>query len=264
MSYTKTISEFSSSRKIKYGDGSRSNNSEYRTPENSRAPLRIEESLSPHQSYYGKDSNNNEVYTIEFNIGQFRFDELEIKTDKKKLLVLGKSKTNESGDELSRDFKREFKLPADCDENSIKAELEEKSRLLKLVGQVIKVEKQSAEYQQSAFGSNSSEKFQSSSYQSRQSESTPNIGDVKEVKSTNTLEYQIYLGNELKDGQVIFEVPNKNTLNIRVTKSNEDSNGDRNLELKREIRLPSGARLNNIDHGVDSRTKNLIIKVPLV
>jgi hypothetical protein len=105
--------------------------------------------------------------------------------------------------------------------------------------------------------------YSSATYNGLVTKEAPNIGSVKEVKSLNTLEYEIYLGNELKDGQIIFEVPNVNTLHIKVIKNGDDAYGDVSLELRREIKLPNGARLNNIDHGVDARSKNLVIKVPL-
>jgi len=268
MSYTKTVSEFSSSRKIRYGENNRNKSTDLRTVAalNSRQPLNCEETLSSHTAAYSKDSNNNDIYVIEFNIGSFKFDELNIRTEPNKLYVQGKSKSEEDDDEdISKEFKREFKLPNDCDEKTIKASLDDKTRLLKLVGQVDLEKKAQFDAQRSSYASMNSDKLNQESYQTfnnnyQQSET---IGNVKEVQSTKLLEYEIYLGNELKDGQVIFEVPNKTTLNIRIIKNGSDSNGDFNLELKREIRLPSGAKLNNIDHGVDSRTKQLIIKVPL-
>jgi hypothetical protein len=172
MSYTRTVSEFSSVRKIKYGENNSANQKEKLNDLNSRpygSPLTCEEAMSPHQAYFSKDSNGNEVYVVEFNIGRFKFDELTIRTEGlystiillfvyqknkfyllflfirldfffegKKLYVQGKSKVAEgSTEELSREFKREFKLPDDCNADSVKAELDEKTRLLKLVGQVI-------------------------------------------------------------------------------------------------------------------------------
>ena len=183
------------------------------------------------------------------------------------MFVKGNSKQAEdSSEEINREFKREFKLPKEVDENTIKAELDEKTRLLRLVGQVTEqIQRNTASIQQASYSSMSSDKFNADveSYNTFHSATELSIGNVKEVKSTNLLEYEVYLGNELKDAQVIFEVPNKNTLNIRCTKNGSDANGSLNLELKREIKLPFGARLNNIDHGIDSRTKTLIIKVPL-
>lgn len=266
MSFTKTVSEFSTSRKIKYGGGETKKTSSALStvPSSHRAPLKCEqEPIGPHTAGYTKDASGNRVYVIEFNIGSFKFDELTIKTDSNRLFVKGCTKSiDDSEDEVKSDFKREFKLPKDCDETTIKAELDEKTRILRLTGQLAELsEKNAASIQQSSYSSFNSEKFNAESHQSFNM--SQNIGDVREVKSTNLLEYEVYLGNELKDGEVIFEVPNKSTLNIRICKNRSDANGDMNLELKREIRLPMGAKLNNIDNGVDSRTKTLIIKVPL-
>jgi len=180
------------------------------------------------------------------------------------LFVKGNSKQAEDlSEEINREFKREFKLPKDVDENTIKAELDENTRLLRLVGQVTeRHQTDTSSIQQASYSSMSSGKF-NADYESYNGASELSIGNVKEIKSTNLLEYEVYLGNELKDAQVIFEVPNKTTLNIKCTKNGSDANGSLNLELRREIKLPNGARLNNIDHGVDSRTKTLLIKVPL-
>ncbi len=86
MSYTKTVSEFSTSRKIRYGGNeSRNNSGALKTLNtNLRSPLaHDQESFTPHTATYKKDSNGNDVYVIEFNIGSFQFDELTIKTDSK-------------------------------------------------------------------------------------------------------------------------------------------------------------------------------------
>lgn len=82
MSFTKTVSEFSSTRKIKYGEGNRrAQPSENSGISGLRSPLRAEEGLSPHTAVYSKDANGNQVYIVEFNIGSFQFDELVIKTE---------------------------------------------------------------------------------------------------------------------------------------------------------------------------------------
>ena len=183
-------------------------------------------------------------------------------------MVNGKSKVSESSnDELCKTFKREFKLPTEVEEKSIKAELDEKTRQLKLVGHVLHQDQLTAateqlSIQQKSYTSISSHKFASEqSFGSNGSELS--IGTVRQSRSTNLLDYEIYLGNELKDGQVTFEVPNKTTLVMRISKNCSDANANFNLEMRREIRLPPGAKLNCIDHGVDSRTKTLVIKVPL-
>ena len=72
--------------------------------------------------------------------------------------------------------------------------------------------------------------------------------------------FEIYLGEQLNDGQIIFEVPNLVTLNVRCIKTEQDGFGSFNLELKREIKLPNGAKLNNISHSIDNGV--LFIQVP--
>lgn len=182
-------------------------------------------------------------------------------------MVNGKTKTtDDDNDELSKTFKREFKLPKEVEEKSVRAELDEKTRQLKLIGQVISQDQLSSAgetYQQvKSYTSMSSDRFASeNSFASNNSELS--IGNIRANISTKLLEFEIHLGNELKNGQVIFEIPNKTTLSVRIVKTGSDTNGTFNLELKREIKLPPGAKLNQIDHGIDSRTKTLIIKVPL-
>ena len=44
-------------------------------------PLSINASLSPHKAYYDKDQEGNNCYYIEFNIGNFQFDEISIRTE---------------------------------------------------------------------------------------------------------------------------------------------------------------------------------------
>lgn len=274
MPITRTVSEFTSTRKVRYGgDINRGKNeaTDLNAVAAKRSPLSFvgEEGISKQTETYGKDENGNDIYIIEFNIGSFQFDELTIKTDTNKLMVNGKTKKSDGdNDELCKTFKREFKLPKEVEEKSIKAELDEKTRQLKLVGQVISQDQLSSavdqlSYQQvKSYTSMSSDRFASeNSFGSNSSELS--IGNIRANISTKLLEYEIYLGSELKGGQVIFEVPNKTTLGIRVCKTSSDTNGNFNLELKREIKLPPGAKLNQIDHGIDSRTKTLIIKVPL-
>lgn len=75
MSLVKTTEEFSSRRKVRYGanDTKRSN---YPLTSSS-----VNASLSPHKSFYGHDSDGAEAYLIEFNIGDFNFDEISIRTE---------------------------------------------------------------------------------------------------------------------------------------------------------------------------------------
>lgn len=275
MPITRTVSEFTSTRKVRYGgDIPRDNKTEATdlgVVAARRLPLSCvgEEGISQHTATYCKDSNGNDVYVIEFNIGSFQFDELTIKTDTNKLMVSGKSKVSQGdNDELNKTFKREFKLPKEVEEKSVKAELDEKTRQLKLVGHVISQDQLSSaaeqlSIQQKSYTSMSSDRFASENSFGASSSTEQSIGQLRASASTNLLEFEIYLGNELKNGQVLFEVPNKTTLSIRIIKTGSDTNGNFDLELKREIKLPPGAKLNCIDHGVDGRTKTLIIKVPL-
>ena len=150
---------------------------------------------------------------------------------------------------MSREFTRDFSLPANVDQYSIKAQLDEATRLLTLIGRVGEVE--------------NTEKETVSSTLSSAFSSSAKTGSIRENRTANTIDYEIYLGNELKDGHVNIEISGYNNLVIRVIKSDWDKNGDFSLELKRQIKLPVGANPQNIEHGIDSRTSTLFLKVPL-
>ncbi len=78
MSVVKTTEEFSSRRKVRYGgppDASSSSSS--CTPRSSSTNA----SFSPHKYFYAKDQDGNNAYFIEFNIGDFNFDEITIRTE---------------------------------------------------------------------------------------------------------------------------------------------------------------------------------------
>ena len=77
----KTSEEFSSRRKIRYGGGGDSSNIYKEKPLYSLTPSSINASITPHKCYYGKDADENNAYFIEFNIGDFRFDEITIRTE---------------------------------------------------------------------------------------------------------------------------------------------------------------------------------------
>lgn len=67
----KTTEEFCSRRKVRYGSGA--------PP---AKPLTASTAtLSPHKFYYGKDVQGTPSYFIEFNIGDFNFDEISIRTE---------------------------------------------------------------------------------------------------------------------------------------------------------------------------------------
>jgi hypothetical protein len=127
---------------------------------------------------------------------------------------------------------------------SIKAQLDEATRQLSLIGQV------NGQQQQLA--------------QSSQIDKNAKIGSIREVTSDpKAIDYEVFLGNEFKDGKSTIELNGYNTLTIRVTKSDWDKYGDVSLELKRQIKLPANANAQNIEHGIDSFSAILIVKVPL-
>lgn len=247
-SRVKTTEEFSSRRKIRYGAGAEPRSAKPMTASS------INASLSPHKYHYGKDQDNNEAYFIEFNIGDFNFDEISIRTEGHRLIVQGKSQTGHDAEEMSREFTRDFTLPTNVDQFSIKAQLDEATRQLTLIGQIVQeAEKQSA----TIVNSSSSSEFNSSFRASAK------LGSMKENHSAKSFDYEIYLGNELKDGQTTIEITGYNTLIVRVVKNDWDTNGDFSFELKRQIKLPAGANPQNIEHGIDSRSASLLIKVPV-
>lgn len=283
----KTCEEFSTRRKIRYGAGSSSTTTTgsevlKSTPYTLR-PSSINASLSPHKSYYGRDQDDVPAYFIEFNIGDFQFDEITIRTeDHNRLVVQGKSKCDEDSDELCREFTRDFTLPNNVDQYSIKAQLEETTRQLTLIGQLTEsvinnlsntAEKELkggslAETSASLTAAMATTSISSSSNTTSVSNERRNtfssaskLGSVVETRLSSGIEYEIYLGNELRDGQVNLEMVNYNTLIVRVIKSDWDKNGDFSLELKRQIKLPYGSNPQNTEHGV-LPSGTLLIKVP--
>jgi HSP20 family molecular chaperone IbpA len=356
----KTCEEFSSRRKIRYGAGSSVASTGFGTLTASS----INASMSPHKSYYGRDQDDVPSYFIEFNIGNFQFDEITIRTeDHRRLVVQGKSKANPDTDEVSREFTRDFTLPNNVDQYSIRAQLEETTRQLTLIGQLnedtikslakttanelkgaslnetsanlaaamsatsISNNSSSSAYtsstlasstlaaaaatttttstQASSLATSSANTASSSSYSAMQASSnlasstysatktqssataasstiasnnseisaiTSNekrsnfnsnskLGSVFESRQTNSIEYEIYLGNELKDGKVNLELVGYNTLIVRVIKSDWDKSGDFSIELKRQIKLPYNSNPQNAEHGI-LPSGTLLIKVP--
>ena len=176
------------------------------------------------------------------------------------MIVQGKSKNDQDEDEVSKEFTRDFTLPTNVDQYSIKAQLEETTRQLTLIGQIIdytsleKDEKDNV----SVYSSSSSSGTETVSSISNNNK----FGSIKEIKTSTGIDYEIYLGNELKDGQVTLEIIGYSTLIIRVIKSDWDKFGDFSLELKRQIKLPINVDPQHTEHGVDVKNGNLIIKVP--
>jgi len=233
---TKTVEEFSSRRKIGYGMGA-SDQPQYTLTPSTAA-------LSPHKHFYGKDQDGNEAYFVEFNIGDFSFDEISIRTEGHRLIVQGRSKLNTpAAANYSREFTRDFTLPAEVDQFSIKAQLDEVTRKLSLIGQVI-----DAPVSQTSLGSSSS--------------SSCKLGSIKEKSTSSGIDYEIFVGFDLKDGSVNIEAPTDSALVVRVTKKDSDKYGDATLELKRTIKLAADANINAIEQGLNPRTAICHIKVP--
>ena len=231
----KTTEEFSTRRKLRYGAG------ENKPPTYSLNSSSLTANLSPHKCYYDKDETGNNIYTIEFKIGEFNFDEISIRTEGHRLIVQGKSKLGREPDEISREFRRDFTLPNDVEQGSIRAQLDEATRQLSLIGNVRKVErKEHVELRAT------SDELDLSSMSLR----TQKVGSIKESRTSGHVEYEIYLGGELKDGQINIDISGHNQLNIRAIKSDWDKNGDFSVELKRQIKLPPGANPDDLEHGI--------------
>ncbi len=103
-------------------------------------------------------------------------------------------------------------MPKNVDQYSIKAQLEETTRLLTLVGQV----EDSASRRSTAANSltsshaNMRSLMDASFVSETQSATLPTgkLGSIKETRSSECMDYEIYLGNELKDGQVTLDMVN--------------------------------------------------------
>jgi HSP20 family molecular chaperone IbpA len=163
--------------------------------------------------------------------------------------VKGKTESQKPAkEEYSREFTRDFTLPLNVDPFSIKAQLDEATRQLSLIGQV----------------TNEQAKLTQSMANASLVDKNAKIGSIREVQADpKVIDYEVFLGNELKDGKSTIELSSYNTLTIRVVKSDRDAYGDVNLELKRQIKLPVNANAQNIEHGIDSFSAILIVKVPL-
>jgi HSP20 family molecular chaperone IbpA len=254
MPLVRTTEEFSSRRKVRYGGGGDDDNNKTSTTTTSSkqyplTPSSTNATLTPHKAFYSKDQEGSLAYFIEFNIGDFNFDEITIRTEGNRLIVQGKSKIDRRSEELDRQFNRNFTLPDNVDQMSIKAQLDEATRMLSLIGKV-KLD-------------NDANRQQTSSSSSSSFGSSAKCGQIKENKSNSSVEYELYVGDELKDGKASVDVSGYSSLNVRVAKNSWDTFGDYSLELKRQIKLPSNANTQNIEHGLDSRSATLRIKVPL-
>ncbi len=164
------------------------------------------------------------------------------------MIVQGKSQTGGDEDELCREFTRDFTLPNDVDvkDGAIRAQLDQSTRLLTLFCNLKGLEKEVVNQVSSA------------PYAPQEN---VKIGTTRENHNSSNLEFEIYLGNELKDGVVRVE-STLNTLSVSVCKKSWDKYGDFSVELNRQIKLPSKLNLQRIEHGVDFRTANLHVKIP--
>lgn len=276
MSRIVTTEEFSTRRKIR-GSGPNGGSSSIdflRAKQYPLTSLSVNASLSPYKAYYDKDMDGNNCYYIDFNVGDFQFDEISIRTEgQHRLIVQGKSKNEE--DETCREFTRDFTLPKNVDQYSIKAQLEETTRILSLIGQVEDSSSRLSSTTNSISNTANSSAVSShtnlrslmdTSISSEQSTTTlpsqVKLGSIKETKTNECIDYEIYLGSELKEGKVTLEMVGYSTLVVRVVNSDWDTNGDYNLELKRQIKLPIGVNSQLTQHGVDTNTAILLIKVP--
>ena len=249
-----TTEEFSTRRKLRYGTG------ENKPPTYSLNSSSLTANLSPHKCYYDKDEQGNNIYTIEFKIGEFNFDEISIRTEGHRLIVQGKSKLGREPDEISREFRRDFTLPNDVDQSTIRAQLDEATRQLSLIGNVRKVERKEYATTTNSYAESKADDFD---YMlGSMSLKAAKVGSIKENRTSSHVEYEIFLGAELKDGQINIDISGHNQLNIRAIKSDWDKNGDFSVELKRQIKLPPGANPDDIEHGINERAATLTIKVP--
>lgn len=275
MSRIVTTEEFSTRRKIRgTGPYGSSNSTDFlKAKQYPLTPLSVNASLSPHKAYYENDIDGIKCYYIEFNVGEFQFDEISIRTEgQHRLIVQGKSKTED--DEICREFTRDFLLPKNVDQYSIKAQLEETTRVLTLIGQVEPSSSRATSAMNSTVNSAASShanmrNLMEDSLVSEHSTGTTlasaglrKLGSIKETRTTECIDYEIYLGEELKDGQVNLEMVGFNTLIVKVVSSDWDSSGDYNLELKRQIKLPTNVDSQHTQHGVDPISTLLLIKVP--
>ena len=157
------------------------------------------------------------------------------------------SKDKDKVEELTREFKRDFTLPANVDPYSIKAQLDEATRLLTLIGQLTptKAVKESAEL--SNINGLSNQK----------------VGTIRENRTQSFIEYEIFLGDSLKDGQPSIELSGYNNLVVKVNSKGWDTFGDYDFQLTRQIKMPPGADAHQISHGIDLRKSSLLVKVPI-
>ena len=86
---------------------------------------------------------------------------------------------------------------------------------------------------------------------------------MTENRQANSIEYEIYLGDDLKDGVVNVELSGYNNLLIKVSSKDWDRYGDFGVQLNRQIKLPTGSDPHKISHGVDTARSTLLVKLPI-
>jgi hypothetical protein len=90
------------------------------------------------------------------------------------------------------------------------------------------------------------------------------IGTIKDITRTNNAthyELLVYLGDDLKDGQIKLDV-SAYLLNLQVNKKIWDKYGDTNLEIKRQIKIPTNLQVQLAEHELDAKIASLIIRIP--
>jgi hypothetical protein len=91
MPLVKTTEEFSSRRKVRYGGGGGGDDKTSTSTTSSKpypmTPSSTSATLTPHKAFYSKDQDGSLAYFIEFNIGDFNFDEITIRTEGKSYFI---------------------------------------------------------------------------------------------------------------------------------------------------------------------------------
>ena len=77
---TKTVSEYSSRRKITYGTQRDPDDKDSAIIYDSDS-LKSEAATSPNKIYYSVEKDDTEFYNIEFKVGEFSMDEIDIKVE---------------------------------------------------------------------------------------------------------------------------------------------------------------------------------------
>ena len=155
-------------------------------------------------------------------------------------------KSKEGREEFSQELKQVFALPDDVDPFSVESRLDQEKHELTLIGKI------------------KDDEALIEDRQKRQSLLKEKVGSTRDTQSSDkTIDYEINLGFELKDGSINLEYKGgeSNTLLVLVKKIEADKYGESISELKRSIKLPHNADANNIKHDLNGTT--LVIRVHL-